>query len=150
MGELTATKRAFNPKLDISEADVDIVPSFWYAECIIIREGPSKADRSGSKRRQNPRMLAMTHDNVCPAQLIRSLLIRCHGLTRTSHPTLTFSLSRPLFHDQHKQLTQQAVMVFIRRTLHAAGLPYDDYGTHSFPIGVFNRLFHMGAPLELI
>ena len=41
-------------------------------------------------------------------------------------------------------------MTFMRRTLSKAGLPYEDYGTHSFRIGGFNRLFHMGAPIELI
>ena len=95
MGELTATKRPFSHVLDISEADVDFVPTFWSAQCVIIREGPSKADRSGSKRRQNPRILPITTDPVCPGSMIRNMLTKRHDITQRKSPSPSFNKYTP-------------------------------------------------------
>ena len=151
MGELTATKRAFNPTKDISEADVEFVPSFWSATSMIINEGPSKADQTGRKRRQNPRIIPVNGGTACPTTLVRRTLIERYQLTRELHPVPPFDKLAPLFQNQSGgQLTQRQVQSFLKGTLRRAGLPADDYGTHSFRIGGFNRLFLMEAHIEQI
>ena len=79
------------------------------------------------------------------------MLIIRYALTKELHPVPVFSKTAPLFQDTKRaQLTQDQVQKFLQSTLKKNGVPWQDYGTHSFRIGGFNRLFLMGAHIEQI
>jgi hypothetical protein len=151
MGELTATDKPFQPAIHIAESDLTFLPDFWDATRVVIREGPSKADQTGAKRRANPRVLPVNDSLICAGRLLRWMLQQRYHLHRPSAPAPVFCSRTPLFIWPSKLwLTERQVLDFTRRQLRSAGFPSDDYGTHSFRIGGFNRLFMMGVPIELI
>jgi hypothetical protein len=152
MGELTAAATPFNPALHITEADLTFQPTFWTATHVVIREGPSKADQTGVRRRQNPRVLPVNSSFISAGRLLRWMLVQRYQLDRRLVPSPTFNARTPLFiwGDTQCRVSERQVLDFTRRQLRRAGFPSDDYGTHSFRIGGFNRLFHMGIPIETI
>ena len=153
VGELTATKGPFDPTNDITEADALFLPNFQQCQYVVIRQGRSKADGSGKKAREHPRVFRMTEDPLCPAKWFQKLM-RAKGRV-TAGGVLVIQPNMPLFYDPVKssQLRQSAVLTFLRSSLRTAG--YTEartmyYGTHSFRIGGATRLFAMGAPFEIV
>ena len=72
-----------------------------------------------------------------------------HSLSKNGQ--IFFHPRQPLFQfSPGHQLTQRQVLEFLRRALKAVGEDSMSFGTHSFRIGGFNRLFHMGVPIEVI
>jgi hypothetical protein len=151
MGELTATDRAFDWKVDVSENDVDFIPGCWNARYVRIRQGPTKADQSGQRRKKHPRLIPVTTGESCAGKAVRDMLVLRYELNEEDHPAPMFTSKKPLFQsDNGKQLQQRQVLADMRRWL---SVRYDDvsaFGTHSFRIGGFNHLFKMGAPIEVI
>jgi len=153
VGELTATKGPFDPTKHVTEADAVFLPTFQQCQYVVIRQGRSKADYTGKKAREHPRIFRMTEDPLCPARWLQRLMVAKGRVTPGGvlniHPTM------PLFYDASKssQLRQSAVLTFLRSSLRTAG--YSEprtkyYGTHSFRIGGATRLFALGAPIEIV
>jgi site-specific recombinase XerD len=86
-----------------------------------------------------------------PAQMVRDMLARRHGVTWGIDPVLK---AAPLFMDsRNRHLTRDGVLRFIRHTLKAAGWAearQQLYGTHSCRIGGCTALFQLGATAEVI
>jgi len=151
MGEITATKGAFNPRKDLTEADVEFVPNYENATHVHIRIGASKADQLGLRARNKPRILSTTQDFLSPGRLLRQMFSHRQGNNSRQQPAQ--SANAPLFQRFEKQLTQQQVLTFIRATLRHRGYTETElamYGTHSLRIGGFNQLYQSGCPIDII
>ena len=93
----------------------------------------------------------MTKSFLCAGELIRTMLLQRHSLCRETYRSPKLSCSRPLFETPNKgQLTQRAVMTFMRKILRQGGFPHMDFGNHSCRIGGFNELLRLGIPIEKI
>ena len=93
----------------------------------------------------------MTKSPLCVGNLIRMMLIKRHALCRDTFRSPILSCSHPLFETPNGgQLTQRAVMTFLRKFLRHEGLPQMEFGNHSFRIGGFNELLKLGIPIEMI
>ena len=152
MGELTATQGSFNPTEDMTESDLEFLPSFWKADRVQIRLGRSKADQSGKRSRLRPRILPVDdNDPRSPGRLLRDMLAERHSVRKGRAPLLG---ARPLFQDKKGgQLKQSAVLEKLRKALVANGMTTKEaaeYGTHSCRIGGATKLFQLGASPEVI
>jgi hypothetical protein len=154
MGELTATEGAFDPVEDMSESDVQFLPSFWKANRVVIQLGRSKADQDGKRSKLRPRVLPVD-DGVLmsPGRLLREMIAERQSLRKGSPPLL--GAGRPLFQDRNGgQLKQSAVLVKMRKVLTERGgmtvAEALEFGTHSCRIGGATKLFQIGASPEVI
>ena len=150
MGELTSSEtRPFSIKNDLSERDVEFVPTFWTATHMVVHIGRTKADQTGKKGRLRPRILPVEKES--PAEMVRDLLARRHEIARGQIPLLK---ATPLFQN-HKgaHLRREGVMRFMRMVLQEAGWSKERtlrYGTHSCRIGGCTALFQIGASPEVM
>ena len=152
MGELTATQGSFNPTEDMSENDVEFLPSFWKADRVTIRLGRSKADQRGERSKLRPRVLPVDeNDPRSPGRLLRDMLAERHSVRKGRAPSLG---ARPLFQDRRGgQLKQSAALEKLRKALMATGMTKKEaaeFGTHSCRIGGATKLFQLGASPEVI
>ena len=152
MGELTATQGSFNPTEDMSESDLEFLPSFWKAGRVTIRLGRSKADQSGERSKLRPRVLPVDeNDPRSPGRLLRDMLAERHSVRKGRAPSLG---ARPLFQDRRGgQLKQSAALEKLRKALMATGMTKKEaaeFGTHSCRIGGATKLFQLGASPEVI
>ena len=154
MGELTATEGAFDPVEDMSESDVQFLPSFWKANRVVIQLGRSKADQDGKRSKLRPRVLPVDEGVLMsPGRLLREMIAERQSLRKGSPPLL--GAGRPLFQDRNGgQLKQSAVLVKMRKVLTERGgmtvAEALEFGTHSCRIGGATKLFQIGASPEVI
>ena len=151
MGELTSTNsNAFDTEEELCEDCLTFIPSFWTATKVEIRLGSTKADGSGKRDKERPRMLPVDNDESSPGKALRDLLINRLGLRRGEEPNLR---KVPLFQNgRGGHLTREGVLSFIRAGLKQAGVPssrLDKFGTHSCRIGGATRLFQLGATSDV-
>jgi hypothetical protein len=151
MGELTATKEPFDYRHDLKETDVLFFPDVWNAKYILIKQGRTKTDPTGVKTTLHPRVVPVNDHELNAGSMIRRLLATRHGWTHGYHNYDQLRETAPLFQQENgKQLTQRQVLDFMRTVLRKAGLNETKFGTHSFRIGGFNRLFNLKVPVEQI
>ena len=137
MGEATSSdKDAFNATEDLAEKHLTFLPTFWTADRVQIHLGRTKADQSGKRARNRPRMIPVDGQQDSPGNLLRELLIRRHRVSMGEEPGLG---AAPVFQDRKGgQLKRDAVLTFMRSTLRAAGCAEEEVmriGTHSYRIG---------------
>jgi site-specific recombinase XerD len=118
---------------------------------VTIRQGPTKADQTGEKRRRQPRTLPVTDNESCAGKAIRDLLVQRYRLRKGDGRKPPADCRAPLFQTtSKKQLTQRQVLEAMRKWLKTRYLDVSVFGTHSFRIGGFNHLFKMGIAIEVI
>jgi len=153
LGELCSTEqRPFNPATDLSETDLQFLPSFWVANRVILHLGPTKADKFGDRARANQRLLPVDASNPkSPGLLLKHMLIHRHNLHRSQEPVFR---SAPLFQDANGgHLKSRFVIANMKRELIAANYPPTDViriTGHSLRIGGATRLFQLQASPEVL
>ena len=152
-GEITNDgKRRFTPASHVTESSVHFYPSFREPTFAVLQLGPTKSDQRGIRDRSSPKILPVTDDFLSPGRWLKTLLLRRHNLQASD--TWRPDPSKPLFLSRSGgQLKQDEVLRFVRNCLKIAGYSpalVRKYGTHSFRIGGFNRLFQLNVPIETI
>ena len=156
MGEITATKGAFNFQTHLAETDVTFLPSFAAATHVSIRIGASKADQDGETAKHHPRVLPVTKDFLSAGRWLKILFAKRFNVgAHQSLPVTAVSKYKPLLQDAiGNHLKESAVLAFVRRVLikdNGYSKPAAaNFGTHSFRIGGFTRYFHLGTPIEVL
>ena len=152
MGEATSSDRdPFDATEDLSERHLTFLPTFWTADRVQIHLGRTKADQSGKRAKNRPRMIPVDGEKDSPGNLLRDLIVRRHRVRVGEEPLLG---AAPVFQDrQGGQVKRDAVLTFMRSTLRAAGCAEAEVmriGTHSCRIGGATRLFQLGASAEVL
>ena len=149
LGELLRGKTEYDPRTDLSEADIAFYPSFAHPTQVTIRLGATKADRDATKSKQVPRRFAVTPHYQCTGRALYHMIRSRYNLRPGNE---WYPSNRPLFQSRNGgQLKSRTLINFHQKALRQNGMTKTTaalYTGHSYRIGAATHLFkvHNATP----